>query len=125
MPEENPHEDEYSSDKSDDQGRRHTVHDTTDKIMFAAHDDEDGDEDLLQANLPQGELHNANLPEYIFSRLRKNECGPPYWWTTKEPTVNARVPARNVIRGGLPGLKDPARALRNSPKRTCCLTTTW
>lgn len=118
LPEENPHEDEYSSDESDDRGRRHTVHDTLDEIMLAAHDDEVGDVDLLQADdLPQGEVQNAVLPEYIFSRLRKNEFWPPYGWTTKEQTVNARVPARNVIRGGLPGLKAPARALGNSPKR--------
>lgn len=78
LPEENPHEDKYSSDESDDQGRRHTVHDSTDEIMLAAHDDEVGDEDLLQADdLPQGEVQNSILPEYIFSRIRKNEFGPP------------------------------------------------
>lgn len=56
------------------------------------------------------------LPDYFFSRMRKNELGPPFWWATKEPPLNVRTPATNMIQGGLPGLTLVSTALGYSPK---------
>lgn len=61
-------------------------------------------------------IPQRRLPKYIFGRLRKNEYGPPYYWTTEEPRRDVRTPARNIVRG-LPGLTGTARALGNNPSR--------
>lgn len=79
-------------------------------------DDEVVDEDLQELNENEEmNVDEPNRPEYLFSRLKKGEFGPPYCWTTKEPPRNVRTPARNIIRGRLPGLLQPAKALGNSP----------
>jgi hypothetical protein len=57
------------------------------------------------------------LPEFLFGRLKKGEFGPAYMWTTKEPNRNVRTPARNILRGKLPGLLQPAKALGNNPSK--------
>lgn len=52
--------------------------------------------------LDQGQ--QRRLPTYVSGRLRKQEAGPPYFWSTTEPPQNVRTPATNIIRGGLLGL---------------------
>lgn len=94
LPEENPHDDECSSEEPDDQRRQPIA---PDEMMLTANDEVGDDDDPLLDELPQGDVQNPTLPEYIFSRLRKNEFGPPYWWTTTEPTTNVRTPARNIV----------------------------
>lgn len=79
-------------------------------------DSSESDEDLdRELDNHSDEYHQGRLPPYVFGRLRKNEAGPPYYWTTKEPSRNVRTPARNIIRGGLPGLTVHARTLGNEP----------
>lgn len=47
-------------------------------------------------------------------RLRKQEAGPPYFWSTTEPPQIVRTPDTNIIKGGLPGLSAQARALNQN-----------
>lgn len=54
------------------------------------------------------------LPSHVFGRLQKNEYGPVYCWSTKEPPTAVRTPAHNVIRG-LPGLTAHSRSLGDRP----------
>lgn len=49
--------------------------------------------------------------------MRKTEVGPPNAWRSEPPPRNVRAPARNVIRTGLPGIAEPARALGNNPTK--------
>lgn len=60
---------------------------------------------------------NANSQKIFYGRVRKNEPGPGYKWSSNEPTRNVRTPARNIIRGGLPGIRGPARTLGNNPTK--------
>lgn len=59
--------------------------------------------------LDQGQ--QRRLPAYVSGRLRKQEAGPPYFWSTTEPPQIVRTPATNIIRGGLLGLSAQCRAL--------------
>ncbi|XP_054290049.1 piggyBac transposable element-derived protein 3-like [Macrosteles quadrilineatus] len=58
------------------------------------------------------------LPKYFLERMRKKEQGPPNGWTSKHPPRNVRTPARNILRGGLPGITGPARALGEASNKT-------
>lgn len=65
---------------------------------------------------PEIEVPERLLPTYVFGRMRKNEQGPPFCWSTVEPPRNVRTPARNLIRG-LPGLTPVSRGLGYRPER--------
>lgn len=58
------------------------------------------------------------LPTYFLERMRKKEQGPPNAWTSKHPPRNVRTPARNILRGGLPGITGPARELGDGCNKT-------
>lgn len=75
----------------------------------------DGDENDSDVPVSDEELENEleldnvldlgkqrRLPAYVSGRLRKQEAGPPYFWSTTEQPQNVRTPATNIIRGGLP-----------------------
>lgn len=57
------------------------------------------------------------MPQFFLERMRKTEQGPPNAWNSIHPPRNVRTPARNIIRGGLPGLAGPARNLKNESKK--------
>lgn len=88
-------------------------------------EESDGEVLAAQENAGESDLPNVEeekvvvqqLPDYLFSRMRKNELRPPFWWATKEPPINVRTPATNMIQGGLPGLTRVSRALGYSPKK--------
>lgn len=78
------------------------------------------DEEILDREVGDHVLYvDRNLPKYVSGRLRKNELGPGYPWCTEDPHTNVRVrtPARNIVRGPLPGLKLPARRLGLNPSK--------
>lgn len=57
------------------------------------------------------------LPDYYVDRMKKTEFGPPNAWSSKAPTPQVRVPERNIIRTGLPGIRGRARLLGNNPTK--------
>ncbi|RZF48197.1 hypothetical protein LSTR_LSTR006164 [Laodelphax striatellus] len=44
------------------------------------------------------------LPDYYIERMKKQEFGPPNAWSSRAPATQVRVPERNIIRTGLPGI---------------------
>lgn len=61
---------------------------------------------------------NVPVPKYFVERMNKKDQGPPNAWTSKHPPRNVRTPARNILRGGLPGIAGPARALNDESTKT-------
>ncbi|KAG8262370.1 hypothetical protein J6590_053855 [Homalodisca vitripennis] len=59
----------------------------------------------------------VEAPEFYYGKTSRNGSVPGYKWSSKEPQRNVRTPARNIVRGSLPGLKGPARLLGNQPKK--------
>uniref|UniRef100_A0A1B6LUY7 PiggyBac transposable element-derived protein domain-containing protein n=1 Tax=Graphocephala atropunctata TaxID=36148 RepID=A0A1B6LUY7_9HEMI len=75
------------------------------------------EEDTEEINIRNMVAEDFPLPKCFIERLRKNEVGPPNAWNSAPPPTNVRTPARNIIRTGLPGIRGPARALGNTPRR--------
>lgn len=77
------------------------------------------DSDLLaEGESEEPVLIDRNLLEFVFGRLRKNECGPAYPWCTSSPTNECvRTPSHNIVRSGLPGLTTHSRQLGNKPQK--------
>lgn len=73
---------------------------------------EDVDEETI------GIAETSNLPEFFVERRNKTEKGPPNAWKSAGPSSQVRVPARNIIRIGLPGIRGHARALGDNPNKT-------
>lgn len=57
-------------------------------------------------------------PKYFLDKMRKNEQGPPNAWKSTHPPRKVRTPARNIIRGGLPGITGLARDFGDASKKT-------
>lgn len=59
------------------------------------------------------------MPEFFVERRNKTEKGPPNTWKSAAPSSQVRVPARNIIRTSLPGIKGRAiLALGYDPNKT-------
>lgn len=77
------------------------------------------DSDLLaEGESEEPVLIDRNLPEFVFGRLRKNECGPAYPWCTSSPTnERVRTPSHNIVKSSWPGLTTHSRQLGNKPQK--------
>lgn len=75
------------------------------------------EEDCEQVNIENSLGGNIPMPPYFLERLPKKQYGPPNAWKSDPPVRNVRTPARNIVRGGLPGIKGPALALGNAPSK--------
>lgn len=82
---------------------------------------EEDDDELLVEDVDEetiGIAETSNLPEFFVKRRNKTEKGPPNAWKSAGPSSQVRVPARNIFRTDLPGIRGRARALGDDPNKT-------
>lgn len=77
-------------------------------------DDENYLDDNIEADIP---VNRENEPEFYFGKPNVKKNYPGFQWSSSEPNQNVRIPAHNIVRGGLPGLRGRARALGNKPDK--------
>ena len=83
----------------------------------AGSDMSDSSDELLDSDIDGGELNCNLVSEFYYAKPKQNEY--VLKWSSSEPRQNVRVPAHNIVRGELPGLRGDARTLGKNPGKNC------